>query len=460
MALGRIKGRNGNLFRLAPDSERLEAFTDSLSAKQTARGNMLRVSVNKTSPGMILEEDVLDQKGRLLVRAGEPISDKHIRIFKIWGVTEVCIRDGDRESHPSEESHQWLPEESLTRAEDLVRYRFPEHELDHPFISELYRICVERTAKSLNRRKSPQCEANAIQKATNPSQTPPPGNFPAITISGLVNERLKLPTLPHIYHKILEAVHDPSLSIADIAKIVSKDPSLSAKILQLVNSSFYSLLKKVDTQTRALALIGTNHLMTIVTGVSVMSIFKHTSSTVLCMNRFWEHSISCGIVARMLSSYIPGVINSERYFVGGLLHDIGRLVLVQGVPRQMMHAFHIASREGISLHEAETEVLGFDHTEVGDFLAEKWNLPHSLRTMIRCHHDPRDQTQRLDPQIIYVADYMVNVLQVGFSGEKKIPPFLRSAWDELCLSPTILEPVVLQMDHQLHETIELIYGHH
>ena len=411
---------------------------------------------------MVPEEDVRDQKGRFLFKAGQSITDKHIRIFKIWGVTEIWIQeeqDSGKELSGDEDAS--IPEETLEQAQELMRGRFRENSLEDPFISELHRICLERTAKALNRGETSFPEERTYgpgqgQKA--PRDSTQGENPKGLTIQGLVSDRLKLATLPPIYYKTMEAVHDTSKSLADIADIVSTDPTLSAKILQLVNSSFYSLLKRVDTLTRALALIGTNHLMTIVTGVSVTSKFKKTSSTILSMNEFWEHSISCGIVARMLASYIPGVVNSERYFVAGLLHDIGRLILVQNAPRQMQSAFQIAEVEDIPLYEAERRQLGFDHTEVGEYLAHKWNLTTALKRMIRCHHEPEREQPEMDPEIIYVANFMVTALRSGSSGEDKLPPFRSQAWEDLSLSPSVLEAILLQLDHQLEEIYELIYG--
>ncbi|MCF8030961.1 MAG: HDOD domain-containing protein [Desulfohalobiaceae bacterium] len=421
---------------------------------------MQRVSVNKATPGMVLEDDVRDQKGRFLFKAGQSITDKHIRIFKIWGVTEIWTENEQSGKEEAAREDASIPEETLDRAEDLVRESFRDNSLEDPFIGELYRICVERTAQSLHNDWILPAEDKTRSGKGDAPETPPRAEPRNITIPGLVSDRLKLATLPNIYYKTLEAVHDPSMSLADIADIVSTDPSLSAKILQLVNSSFYSLLKKVDTLTRALALIGTNHLMTIVTGVSVMSIFKKSSSTILSMNEFWQHSIGCGIIARMLASYVPGVVNSERYFVAGLLHDIGRLIMVQNAPRQMQSVFHIAEREDLPLFEAEKRHLGFDHTEVGEYLAHKWNLPLSLKKMIRYHHEPELGSREMDPEIIYVANFLTTALRCGSSGEDKIPSFNSGAWMDLSLSPSVLEPVVIQLNHQLKETFELIYGHH
>jgi len=411
---------------------------------------------------MVPEEDVRDQKGRFLFKAGQSITDKHIRIFKIWGVTEIWIQEEqDSEKELSEGEKDSIPQETLERAQELMRQRFRENSLEDPFISELHRICLERTARALNRGETffpEERSSGPGHEQTAPRDSTPRENPKGLTIQGLVSDRLKLASLPPIYYKTMEAVHDTSKSLADIADIVSTDPTLSAKILQLVNSSFYSLLKRVDTLTRALALIGTNHLMTIVTGVSVTSKFKKTSSTILSMNEFWEHSISCGIVARMLASYIPGVINSERYFVAGLLHDIGRLILVQNVPRQMQSAFQIAEGEDIPLYEAERRQLGFDHTEVGEYLAHKWNLTSALKRMIRCHHEPERDQPEMDPEIVYVANFIVTALRTGTSGEDKLPPFRSQAWEDLSLSPSVLEAIVLQLNHQLEEIYELIYG--
>jgi len=199
-------------------------------------------------------------------------------------------------------------------------------------------------------------------------------------------------------------------------------------------------------------------LMTIVTGVSVVSIFKNISSRLLNMRLFWEHSVACGIVARLLANYLPGVVNSERYFVAGLLHDLGRLIMVQTIPEEYSVIFDQSDKQNQNLSQLEEHKFGFDHAQVGAFLAEKWNLPLSLEKMIRYHHQPAEQSQNLDPMIVYMANLIVTGLDIGSSGEFYVPVLQTGIWEQLQLSQSILEPLVVQLDHQLKDTMNLIYG--
>jgi HD-like signal output (HDOD) protein len=132
------------------------------------------------------------------------------------------------------------------------------------------------------------------------TQKPSHAGKKKINVDYLIEKTLRLETIPDIYYKIIAAINDPETSLDDIAQIVSKDITLSAKVLQLVNSSFYSLRQKVDTLTWALALIGTNQLINIVSGVSAVSFFKNIPSQLMDMASFWEHSIACGTTARLL----------------------------------------------------------------------------------------------------------------------------------------------------------------
>lgn len=420
---------------------------------------MQRVSLNKLNPGMVLEDNVRDQKGRVLFQAGQVLSDKHIRVFKIWGVNEVWIK-AEEHQDSSWENEAPIPKEIYDQAQNIVQKRFKNNSREDPFINELFYLCLERKAKELywNPFKLEKISFDRSSCFDHDIQDNNLNRRRKITIDNLVNDRLKLATLPNIYYRTMEAIHDPSMSLADIAEIVSKDPSLSVKILQLVNSSFYSLLKRVETLTHALALLGTNHLMTIVTGVSVASIFKQISSNILNMNLFWQHSIGCGIVARLISSFLPGVVNSERYFVAGILHDIGRLIMVQTIPKEMKSILTMERNNDVPLFKVETKNLGFDHTQVGAYLTQKWNLPNSLEKMIRYHHQPEQVDQYLDPSIVYIANFIVTALEIGSTGDAVLPPFKSEVWEKLSLKESILELIFVQLDHQLKDTFELIYG--
>ncbi len=420
---------------------------------------MKRVNMHEMVPGMILGSAVRDQKGRFLIPAGETVTEHHVRVCKIWGATNIWVKTDDEDENAQNEISPDIPDHFYLKAEEQLRLVFARNDLTTPFVSEVFRIAVQKKAREIHAGLQSGNKHFPVDKARAEEDYPyMPGRSSPLTIQSLINERLKLPTLPDIYHKTLESIHNVDVSIADIARIISNDPALSARVLQLVNSSFYGLLKKVETLTHALALIGTNQLMTIVTGVSAVSVFKNLSSSLLSMQQFWGHSVACGIVCRQLASFMDGVVNSERYFVSGLLHDIGRLALIQSAPAEMSRILAKARTHRIAMVEAEKQVLGFDHTHVGEFLAHSWNLPVHLETMIRYHHEPEGSKNARDPAVVAVADFLVTALNIGFSGNSELAHFSPEIWDKLDLSEGILENLVFQLDNQLNDTFVLIFG--
>jgi putative nucleotidyltransferase with HDIG domain len=210
--------------------------------------------------------------------------------------------------------------------------------------------------------------------------------------------------------------------------------------------------------TWALALIGTNQLMTIVSGVSAVSLFKNIPSRLINMASFWEHSIACGTAARLLSGYFPQAMEAERFFVAGLLHDIGRLILVQNLPEQYFQIFRHVRREELFLFTAEEEVFGADHSHIGAALARHWNLPERLAAMIGYHHFPAKQASFVEAAIINLADIIVNALEIGNSGEFFVPVIEPEVCQRLNLDKDILQSIASETDLQLADIFEIIYG--
>lgn len=419
---------------------------------------MKRLSMHELVPGMILESPVRDQKGRFIIPAGETVTEKHIRICKIWGATDIWVKTSDSDDHAPARSGTEIPEPVRFQAEQKVRERFGGNDLENEFLAKVFDMAVHRKAMEMHSQEISTKPSFAEDSRVWAEYSYKPRKSRSITLQSLINERMKLPALPDIYHKTMASIYNVDVPIADIAQVISKDPTLSAKVLQLVNSSFYGLLKPVETLTHALTLIGTDQLMTIVTGVSVVSVFKDLSSSMLNMRQFWEHSVACGIVCRQLASYMNGVVNSERYFVAGLLHDIGRLAMIQGMADDMARSMAKSRVHKWPLVQAEAQVLGFDHAQAGAYLANSWNLPAPLERMIRHHHAPESAAQNIDPAVVAVGDFVVTALEVGCSGNSYLPGFYSEAWDKLDLSPSILEHVVFQLNNQLNDTFVLIYG--
>ena len=266
----------------------------------------------------------------------------------------------------------------------------------------------------------------------------------------------EMATLPIIFTRINEAVENPKSSFSEISQIISGDSSLSARLLKIVNSAFYGFSNKIETITHAITIIGTAQLRDLVLATTVMEKFKGVPSETINMKSFWLHSISCGLAARIIATYRHEQ-NPERFYVLGVLHDIGRLLMLLNIPDQMREVIKLSVKEHIILHEAEKQIVGFNHAEMGGFLMEAWNLPVTFQNAIAFSHDPSSTPPECvtDTSILHVADLVTHCMEYGSSGEPSVPPLNEEAWEEIGLPSSILPSIVYQLDRHLDETIHM-----
>ena len=201
-----------------------------------------------------------------------------------------------------------------------------------------------------------------------------PGGERRPTLDAIINDELELASLPEVFHRIVSSINDPKTSASHIAEVVSMDPSLSARLLRLVNSPYYGFAEKVDTLSRALALVGTDKLVNLALGISAVNAFKDISVDLFDMRSFWEHSVTCALTASWLAERVPGA-SEESYFVSGLLHDLGWLVMLKLHPEascEVLCKQKIDHRPG---YRIEKEMWGFDHAELGGMVLREWGLP-------------------------------------------------------------------------------------
>jgi HD-like signal output (HDOD) protein len=202
-----------------------------------------------------------------------------------------------------------------------------------------------------------------------------------ITVEEILKDTIVLPSLPIIFNRLNEAVNNPRMSIADIGRIISEDVGLSARLLKIANSALYGFPAKIDTISRAVTIIGTQQLRDLALATVVLKIFKGIPPHLIHLEKFWLHSIACGITARILATY-RRESNVERFFVAGMLHDVGRLLLCLKCPESMQECLMRAHEGGSTLVEVEKEVLGTDHAAVGGALVRHWSLPPSLEEVV------------------------------------------------------------------------------
>lgn len=412
---------------------------------------MVKVRIEDISHGMIVGKDVNGQNGLLLVPGGLALSEEHIRTLRAFGVHTVDIVSDAPEPDPAAEALQ----DAETTCLKLLRPRFSDLNLSVPPGETLWRLAADRAARHFLAESLPLDTAR--DKPTLLCLPPEQHLFdqqafdPALLVSGEV----ELATLPEIYAHLVQAINAPDSTPKSIAAVVRHDPSLTAKLLKLVNSPLYGTVTPIDTISRAIAMVGQKELTTLVLGLAACNAFTDIAPGLWDMRAFWSHAAACGVYATALAEACPGT-TTDRVFVGGLLHDIGQLVILRKLPAAAGRALLLARIEGLPLTEAETAVLGFDHTAVGRALLSNWNFPASLVDMVANHHRPSGRPEDRETAIIHVADILATALVWPAMGGPQVPPLSEAAWHSLGLPETVLARVAATGDERIRD-IEAVF---
>ncbi len=276
-----------------------------------------------------------------------------------------------------------------------------------------------------------------------------------LTPEKLVRDAKTISSLPTVFQKLNSAVNDPRASNRDIANIISGDSGLAARLLRVANSAFYGFPSKIDTVTRAVTVLGTRQLRDLALATSVLQMFEGMSDDIVSMESFWMHSIACAVAARILAGYRREP-NVERFFVAGLVHDIGRLVILMQYPEQEREVIMAARERGELLHKLEKEQFGFDHSAVGSLLLKSWKIPEHTVTAIAYQHRPSLASDSPDATIVHVADIIATAAQLGNSGERLVPSLDEKAWENLDMSESIIPPLMAQLETQFEDALKLI----
>ena len=211
-----------------------------------------------------------------------------------------------------------------------------------------------------------------------------PGS-PNLQISDLFKGDLQLTSPPNIYFELQRVIEDPKKSFIDVGLIIENDPSLSIRLLKIVNSAFYNFPAQISSVTRAISIIGNKELQNLVLATVIIDKFSSQPGGLLSMHDFWARSVRCALLGKELASYkkIAGDINS--IFVCGLLHDIGQLVFFRRIPVLAREVGLFIEAMGVDEIYAEQHIIGFDHYETGAQLARHWNLPQIIIDSIGEH---------------------------------------------------------------------------
>jgi putative nucleotidyltransferase with HDIG domain len=274
--------------------------------------------------------------------------------------------------------------------------------------------------------------------------------------SDLLKGVVSVASLPGVYLRLSAVVSDPRSSAADVGRVIAEDPGLTARLLKLVNSAMYGFPSRIETVSHAISIVGTAQLQDLALATSVIRLFANMPESLVTMESFWRHSVACGVTARAIATRRREP-NVERYFVAGLLHDIGRPIMFMQVPDEARSAVLRSRETGEPLFQVEQATLGFDHTHVGHALLDMWKLPPSLREAVAHHHFPeRAQRFPVETAVVHIADLLANALGFGTSGEPGIPPLDAKAWDRVELAPAAIEDLLEESERHYQAAVHVI----
>jgi len=278
------------------------------------------------------------------------------------------------------------------------------------------------------------------------------------TIDFLVNDAAAVHALPQLYERFNQVINHPRSSIADITRIITEDTGLSSCLLKLANSPMFGYYAKIDSISKAVTIIGTQQLRDMALAISFIRTFKGIPAGLINMTSFWQHSIAVAIVARILAT-CRREANVERFFVTGILHDVGQLILCTRAPQLVQETIAASRKSGEPHFAIQRSRLGFDHGEVGGELLKRWRIPEIITEAVACHHDPgRAGLYPLETSLLHVADVIGHALQVGFSGDAFVPPLDQGSWERLAIPVSMLPTIITQADAQLAEALDILSG--
>lgn len=218
----------------------------------------------------------------------------------------------------------------------------------------------------------------------------------------------QLISLPEVYIKLQQLLASDDYALSDVAEIIAYDPAISTRLLHIVNSAYFGLAANIDTISRAINYLGAQQVHDLVLSTSIAETFSDINNPAFNLHAFWQQSVYCAIAARELA-VLCNVLDSERLFVGGLLHRIGQLMMSQALPQLSLQAQQQAEQLQMPLHLAQQEVIGFDYTRAGSELLQHWKLPQSLILTLQHQLQPAaSDSFKLEVSIVHIAAQMAD----------------------------------------------------
>jgi len=272
----------------------------------------------------------------------------------------------------------------------------------------------------------------------------------------LLEEKIFSP--PEVFLKLRDTMDDPNHTFTDLEKIIEADPVLAARLLKISNSVFYGFETKVESIKHALSVIGSEPLTNLVLSATVSDNFRTIPKELVDMEAFWKHSLACAIAAKFLAE-LKNEPDTDSYYLAGLLHDIGSLVIYSELPQKAIAAIEHSSKTGEHLYNSENQIIGFCHAGMGGALFNDWKLPKKVVDGVRYHHTPLLAKEY--PEFcayMHIAEVTSSRTKFGRRDEQKERPFAPDILEKFNVSPKEIELIQSKLEESVEEIFQLFFG--
>lgn len=263
-------------------------------------------------------------------------------------------------------------------------------------------------------------------------------------------ERIEnLPTIPSVLRKILGIIEDPNVSLQKITDFVSSDPTLTARILKMVNSPVYGFPGRISSVNHAMVILGLNAVKGLLIGVSVFEVMKKN------MVGLWEHSLASAIYARIIAKR-KELESPEEISVAALLHDIGKVMLLIAFKDEYLKILETAKISDNFLYELEREQMGITHADIGGIIGKKWNFPLKLIEPIMNHHRPQlSKNFEIETAVVHLSNILSLARGIGYSGDIYVNQVNTQCWKNLDFKFEDIKDIFMEAEDPISNSQEI-----
>ena len=269
----------------------------------------------------------------------------------------------------------------------------------------------------------------------------------------IVIDKVKsLPTLPEVIHKILSLVQGEDATAKALGDLIAYDQAISARLLKVANSAYYGFMREIATVQHAIVVLGFREVKSLVLGITVFDAMKRSSQEAsIKREAFWMHSIGCALAGQLICKKVEKV-DADIAFTASILHDLGKLVLDGFFSSDYKGVLERVQTNGVSMVDAEIELMGFTHADVGGWLCERWKFPPILVSPVCFHHqlEKADVSSMHVTSVAHLADVLCKRSHIGSGGDDKIQTVHPLAMKNLKLNEDDLNTITeeLQEDEE------------